>query len=66
MDNQQRPTVQHKELCSMLCARLDRTGVWGRMATCICTVQSLCCSLETTTALLIGYSLIQNVPGVKK
>ena len=30
MDNQQRPTVQHMELCSVLCGSLDGRGVWGR------------------------------------
>ena len=31
MDNQQGPTVQPMELCSMLCGILDGRGVWGRM-----------------------------------
>ena len=36
-------------------------GVWGRMGTCICLAESLCCSLETiTTLLLISYTPIQN------
>ena len=35
MDNQQGPTVQHRELCSMSCGSLDGRGVWGRMDTCI-------------------------------
>ena len=30
------------------------------MDVCICTAESLCCSLETITTLLIGYTLIQN------
>ena len=29
-------------------------GVWGRMGTCICVAESLCCPPETITALLIG------------
>ena len=29
MDNQQGPTVKHKELCSMSCGSLDVKGVWG-------------------------------------
>ena len=33
MDNQQGPTVEHMELCSMLCSNLDGRGVWGRMDT---------------------------------
>ena len=34
-------------------------GVWGRMETCICMAESLCCSPETITILLISYTLIQ-------
>ena len=33
MDHQQGPTVQHRELCSMLRGSLDGTGVWGRVGT---------------------------------
>ena len=33
MDNQQGSTIQHKELCSMLCGNLDGREVWGRMDT---------------------------------
>ena len=36
MDNQQGPTVQHLELCSMLCGSLDGRGIWGRMDVCTC------------------------------
>ena len=46
MDNQQEPTVLHRELCSVLCGGLDSWGVWGRMDTCICVAESLCCSLK--------------------
>ena len=35
-------------------------GVWGRVDTWICTAQPSCCSTETITTLLIGYTLIQN------
>ena len=34
MDNQQGPTVQHIELCSMSYGSLDGRGVWGRIDTC--------------------------------
>ena len=44
---------------------LDQKGVWGRMDTCICMAESLRCSLETIT-LLISYTPVQNVFGVKK
>ena len=49
-----RPTVEHRELCSMLCGSLDERGLWGRMDTCICMAESLCCAPETITTLLIG------------
>ena len=60
MDNQQGPTVQQRELCSMLCGSLDGRGVWGRMDTCVCMAESLCCASEAVTTLLIGYIPIQN------
>ena len=44
----------------MLYASLDGTGVLRRN-TCVCMDESLRCSPETTTALLIGYTLIQKV-----
>ena len=43
------------EVFSMLCGSLDGRGVWGRIDTYICMAESLCCSLETITTLLIGY-----------
>ena len=59
MDNQQGCIVQNLELCSMLCASLDGTRVWRRMDTCVCMAESLHCSPETTTTLLIGYIPIE-------
>ena len=44
----------------MLCGSLDGRGVWERMDTCICMAESLSCSPETTTTLLIGYTPVQN------
>ena len=41
-------------------------GLWERMDTCICMAKSLCCSPETTTVLLIGYTPIQNKKFEKK
>ena len=38
----------------------------GRMDTCICMIKSLCCLLETTTALLIDSIPIQNKKFFKK
>ena len=55
-DNQQGPTVQHGELGSMLCDILDGREVWGRMDTCICMTEPLCCPPGTITTLLIGFT----------
>ena len=55
------------ELCSKLCASLDEKGVvggWG-MDTYICMAESFHCSPEMITALRIGYTLTENVFGVK-
>ena len=52
-DNQWRPIVQHRELCSMLCDSFERR-VWGKIDTCICMAKSLHCSPESITALLIS------------
>ena len=60
MDNQQGPTVQYSELCSVLCGSLDGRGVWGRMDTRIDMAESLCSPPETITTLLIDYIPIQN------
>ena len=35
-DNQQGPTVQHRELCSILCNNLNGKRIWKRIDTCIC------------------------------
>ena len=39
----------------MLCGSLDGRGVWGRMDTYLCMVESLHCSAETITTFSIGY-----------
>ena len=54
MDNQEGPTVEHTELCSMLCGSLDGRVVWGRIDTCICMSESLCCSPETVMTLFVN------------
>ena len=38
----------------------DGRGLWGRMDTCIFMADSLGCSPETITPLIIGYTSIQN------
>ena len=46
MDNQQGPTVCCMELCSVLHGSLDGGEASGRMDTCLCMAESLCCSRE--------------------
>ena len=60
MENQQGPAVQHRGLCPVSRVSLDERGVWGagRMDTCMCMAESLCCLPETITALLISYILM--------
>ena len=63
MDNQQGPTGIFKmdnpqgaqELCSIQCGSLDGRVIWGRMDTCICVAESLCCPLETITTLFFHW-----------
>ena len=50
----------------MSCGSLDGRGVWRRMDTRICMAESLRCSPETLTTLLISYTLIQNKKLKKK
>ena len=52
--------AQHMELCLVLDGSLDGRGVSRRMDTCVRMTESLCCSPETNTTLLIGYTPIQN------
>ena len=49
MENQQGPTVERREPCSVLRGSLDGRGVWRRMGTCTCMAESLHCSPETIT-----------------
>ena len=60
MENQQGPAAQHGELCSISHGSLDGRGVWGRMDTCVCVAESLCCLPEIITTVLIGYTQTQN------
>ena len=68
MENQQGPTVEHVELCSILCGSLDGRRIWGKMDTClnICMAESLCYPPETLKTLLIGYTPKQNKKFIKK
>ena len=46
--------------------QLGWEGSLGRMDTCICMAESLCCPPETITTLLIGYTAMQNKKVNKK
>ena len=63
MDNQQKPIVQHTELCSMLCASLDgpQRGL-GENGYRHMHAESLYCSPETIKTLLIDYEVTQQCP----
>ena len=50
MDNQQRPTVQHREFCSVLCNNLHGKRILKRKDTCVYKTESLCYTPETNTA----------------
>ena len=47
----------------MSCGSLDGKGDGGRMDTCICMAESLHCSPEPVTTLLISYIPMQNKKG---
>jgi len=49
----------------MLCASLNGRGFWGELDTCICMAESLHCSPEKITTLLISYTPKQNGFGIK-
>ena len=55
----------YRELCSMLCGSLDGRSIWGRMDTHTGMAESLCCAPESITALLTGYTSIQNIKFLK-
>ena len=44
-------TVEHMEVCPILCGSLDRREVWGRMGTGIFMAKPLCSLPEITTIL---------------
>ena len=54
------------ELCSILYGSLDGKGIWKKMDT-LCMAESLCCSSETITTLLISYqfSSVQSLSRVR-
>ena len=49
IDNQQRPTVSHRQHYSIVCNNLNGKRIWKRIDTHICTTESLCCVPEINT-----------------
>ena len=47
-----------RELCSIFFNNLNGKRTWKRIDICICITESLCCTPETNTTLLINYSPI--------
>ena len=66
MDNQQGHTVQHLELCSVLCGNLDGRRVLGRMDTCISVAESPYCSPKTITTLFPNWLLFAVVQSLSR
>ena len=55
-DDQRGPTVQHRELYWGLSNNLHGKRIWKRTDTCVCINDSLCCTSERNTTLLINYA----------
>ena len=51
IDNHQGPTVQHRELYSILYSNLYGKRIWKKVDTCVCTADPLCCTPETNATL---------------
>ena len=54
-----REEAKENDINKVYCLKKIKTKL-GRINTCICMAESLHCSFETTTALLTGYTPIQN------
>ena len=62
MDNQQEPTVTHRELCSLLCGSLDRVEFGGERIHLYMWLSPLAVDLKVSELWwLIGYAPIQNL-----
>ena len=61
MENQQGPTVEHMQPCSMLCGSLEGRGVWGKMICVYLWLGPFAVDLKLSQhCLLISYTPIQN------
>ena len=63
MDNQQTYCIAYETLFNVM-RQPGWGGLWGRMETCICMAESLHCSPEMITILLVGCTPVQNHFGV--
>ena len=45
---------------TLLCGDLNEKRIWKRIDTCTCITESLCCTPETNTTLLINITPIYN------
>ena len=57
-DNQQGPTVQHRELYSISRNKIYKRKESGKKQIYACITQSLCCTPETNTTLLVLKSIV--------
>ena len=60
MDKPQVPTVEHRELCSMLCGSLERRRVGGEWIYVHVWLSPFPVHLKLSTMLLVSYTPIQN------
>ena len=51
INNQQRPTVWHRDLYSLFRNKLYGKRIWKIMDVCVCIIESLCCTPEANTTL---------------
>ena len=58
MDNRQGPTTEQGSLLDTVWQPGWEEGLGENGCTCMCMTESLCCSPETATALLVGYTPI--------
>ena len=60
INNQQGPTVQHRELCLIFWEYyINGKRFFKKIDTCLCITESLCCTPETNTTSLINCAPIK-------
>ena len=58
--------IAHGTLLNVICQPGWERSLGGRIDTCVCMAESLCCSPEIITTLLIGYTPIKSCFKKKK